>query len=311
MMTRNRLHRWLLPAFSLAVVLAVVGPQRCWAAVSPDIEYSHPEGVPLQLDLETPDGPGPFPVVMFVHGGDFVGGNRKSVSKPLVEELRQAGIAWASIEYRLAPKYHFPTPTEDIEAAVRFLKAHAKEYRLDPKRVALMGESAGVLLVSYVGTVARGDNSVAAVVSISGTHDLVRRFHPEGGCFVGGKFVPNPHPGEPQFCMPSGISAYLNISGPGPEAERLLRMASPKEHIRKDMPPYLVLHGSADVQAPFEQSVYMFEAMRAAGARCDLMVIDGGGHGMGSWDQHPDQAAYRAKLVQWLKDRFADLGLGR
>jgi alpha-L-fucosidase 2 len=290
----------------LAAVLVCLGAAASAKAVTlPDIEYARPDGVPLQLDLETPEGPGPFPAVLFVHGGDFVAGNRKGVNRSLVADLRQAGIAWASIEYRLAPKYHYPAPVEDIESAVRFLKSHAKEYHLDPARLALMGESAGVLLVSYVGATATGESSVAAVVNVSGTHDLVRRFHPQGGCFVGGKFVPNPEPGTPQFCMPKGISAYLDVTGPGADAERRIRKGSPKEHIHRDMPPYLFLHGSADVNAPFEQSVFMFEAMRAAGARADLIVIDGGGHGLGSWDAHPDQATYRPKLLQWLKSTLA------
>ena len=295
------LAKWFAAAFFLC--LGVVAPAK--AATLPDIEYARPDGVPLQLDLETPDGPGPFPTVIFVHGGDFTAGNRKGVNKSLVADLRQAGIAWASLEYRLAPKVHFPAPIDDIESAVRFLKAHAKEYHLDPNRLALMGESAGVLLVSYVGATAKGESSVAAVVNVSGTHDLVRRYHPQGGCFVGGMFIPNPEPGKPQFCMPAGISAYLNITGPGPEAERAMRKASPKEHIRKEMPPYLFLHGTADVNAPFEQSVCLFEAMRAAGARADLIAIDHGGHGLGSWDARPAQAAYRPKLLQWLRPTLA------
>lgn len=289
-------NRWVL---GLVVALGVAGPLH--SATLPDLEYSRPDGVPLQLDLETPEGAGPFPAVVFVHGGDFTGGTRKGTSKGLIAALREAGIAWASIEYRLAPKYRFPAPTDDIESAVRFLKGHSREYHLDPERLVLMGESAGVLLVSYVGATARGESRVAGVVCVSGTHDLQRRFHPTGGCLVGGKFVPNPNPGQPQFCMPAGISAYLNITGPGPEAEKALKTASPREHIRKEMPPYLLLHGTWDVQAPFEQSVAMFEAMRAAGARANLIAIDGGGHGMGSWDAQPAQAGYRARLLDWLR----------
>jgi dipeptidyl aminopeptidase/acylaminoacyl peptidase len=100
-----------------------------------------------------------------------------------------------------------------------------------------------------------------------------------------------------------GLAAVVcvsGISGPGPEAERMLLTASPKEHIRRDMPPYLFVHGTADLNAPFEQSVFMFEAMRAAGARSDLYAIDAGGHGMGAWDTHPAQAAYRPFMVDWL-----------
>jgi acetyl esterase len=166
--------------------------------------------------------------------------------------------------------------------------------------VALMGESAGTLLVSYLGTV-KSDPPLAAVVGISGTHDLRRRLHPTGGCFVGGKFVPNPEPGKPQFCLPVGIGAYLNVTRDGRDTDRIIRAASPRERIRAGMPPYLLVHGTLDVNAPFEQSVFMYEAMRAAGQRADLLVVDGGGHGMGRWDPDPALAGYRARMVEWLK----------
>jgi acetyl esterase len=304
----ERLVNRLVPIFLALPLLAAASGAR--AASYPDVEYARTDGTALQLDLEVPDGAGPYPVVVFVHGGDFTGGNRKGTNRGLVTALREAGIAWASIEYRLAPQVRFPAPVRDIESAVRFLKRRAREYRLDPERIALMGESAGVLLVSYAGAMARGESRVAAVVGVAGTHDLVRRFHPIGPCFVGGKFVPNPNPGHPQFCMPAGISAYLDITGPGEEAERRIRAASPKEHVRKEMPPYLLLHGTADVNAPFEQSIFMYDAMHAVGARCDLIVVDGGGHGMAPWDRVPEQAGYRGKLVEWLKQTLR-VGDGR
>jgi len=271
------------------------------------VEYARPDGEPLRLDLETPEGAGPFPTVLFVHGGDFTGGSRKGTSKRVIAALREHGIAWVSLDYRLAPRYRFPAPTDDIRSAVRFLKARAAEYRLDPARIVLMGESAGVLLVSYVGATARGDSRVAAVIAVAGTQDLRRRFYPPGGCFVAGSFVPNPEPGKQQLCLPTGIAAYLNLSGPGPEVERAIRQASPREHISKEMPPYLMLHGTADLNAPFEQSVLMFEAMRAAGARSELIVVERGGHGMGSWDAQPSQAGYLQKMVAWIRTVLAQV----
>ena len=287
-------------AIGIGLLLGLAGsPAR--AASYPDVEYAKPDGKPLQLDLETPDGDGPFPAVVFVHGGDFSAGNRKGTNQGLIAALKAEGIAWASIEYRLAPAYHFPALTDDIQTAVRFLKSHAKEYHLQPNRLALMGESAGVLLVSYAGVVGKGENSVAAVINVSGTQDLRRRFHPTGGCFVAGKFVPNPNPGQPQLCLPTGIAAYLNLTGPGPEVEQAIKKTSPRELIHKGMPPYLMVHGTADLNAPFEQSILMYEAMRAAGAPADLLIIDGGGHGMGSWDAKPELAGYRPKLVAWIK----------
>jgi alpha-L-fucosidase 2 len=285
----------------LLLLASLVFAAPACAANFPDVEYSRPDGVPLQIDLETPDGAGPFPIVVFVHGGDFKAGNRKGTNRGVVEALRGAGIAWASVEYRLAPQYHYPAPINDLRSAVRFLKKHAPEYHLRGDRIALMGESAGVLLVSHYGAAVRGEDAVASIVGVSGTHDLYRRYHPVGPCFVNGAFVPNPHPGTPQFCMPEGISLFLNITGPGPEVERMIKLVSPKELVRKDMPPYLLLHGTADVNAPFEQSVFMQEAMVAAGARCDLIAVDHGGHGFGSWDNDPKMATYRPRMVEWLK----------
>lgn len=292
--------RWLAGLILAAAVLA--GPAR--AAQFPDVEYARPDGVPLQIDIETPDGAGPFPIVVFVHGGDFKAGNRKGTNRGVVQALKDAGIAWASVEYRLAPQYHYPAPIDDLRSAVRFLKDHAAEYRIKPERIALMGESAGVLLVSHYGAVARDKDSVAAVISVSGTHDLYRRYHPVGPCFVGGVFVPNPTPGKPQFCMPEGISMFLNITGPGPEVERMIKLVSPKERVHRGMPPYLFLHGTADVNAPFEQSVFMLDAMSRVGAECELIAVDHGGHGMGSWDKDPTMAGYRAKMVAWIRDHL-------
>lgn len=290
--------------FVLLLLSAVLSPAPSRAATFTDVEFASPAGEPLLLDLQTPEGPGPFPTFIFVHGGDFVAGSRKGGPKLLVEDLKKAGYAWATIDYRLAPKHRYPAQIDDIEAAVRFLKRSASKYAVDPDRLVLVGESAGVLLVSYAGTRFKGGSRVAGVISVAGTHDLYRRYHPAGGCFVAGKFVPNPEPGKPQFCMPAGISAYLGITGPGPDSLKRMRAASPIEHLHKDMPPYLLLHGTADRNAPFEQSVYMFEAMRAAGARSDLYVVDGGGHSAATWETVADQGAYRAYALAWSKRLF-------
>jgi acetyl esterase len=288
---------------AVLILLAVLGSGGVARAETiPDVEYARPEGEPQLLDLDLPEGPGPFPAVIFVHGGDFNAGSRKGVNKALVAELKATNIAWVSMDYRLAPKHRFPAPTDDIRSAVRFLKANAANYRLDPNRLALMGESAGVLLVSYVGATQKDDSKVAAVINVAGTHDLRRRFFPTGGCFIAGTFVPNPMPGAQQLCLPNGIAGYLNLTGPGPEIERAIKAASPREHVHRRMPPYLFVHGTQDVNAPFEQPVLMFEAMRAAGAPCEFIAVDKGGHGMGNWDAKPELAGYRPRMVQWIKD---------
>lgn len=295
-------RRDILAGAVAALSVGVLRP--AGAEAFPDREYARRDGEPLFLDLELPVGAGPFPLVLYVHGGDFVAGNRKGFNRSLAGDILKQGIAWGSVEYRLAPRARFPALTDDIQAAVLYLKDHAAEYRLNPDRLALMGESAGTLLVSYLGATARGRARVAAIVGVCGTHDLRKRFHPDGGCFIAGKFVPNPEPGKPQFCMPTGIATYLGITGPSPNAEALIRRASPREHVHREMPPTLLLHGTHDRNAPFEQSVYMFEAMRAAGAHCDLYAVDGGGHCTVGWDKDPDQARYRKFLLDWLRNKL-------
>ncbi len=96
-----------------------------------DIEFARPGGVPLTLDASIPDGKGPFATVVVVHGGGWQNGSKRSYEKPLLPVLTQAGFAWFTINYRLAPQHKYPAAVEDVEAAVRWVKQHAKEYKVD------------------------------------------------------------------------------------------------------------------------------------------------------------------------------------
>jgi pectinesterase len=116
--------------------------------VKTDIEYAQAGGESLKLDAFVPAGKGPFPAVIFVHGGGWSGGDKTGGNDPLFVPLAQKGFAWFTINYRLAPKHHHPAPVEDVEAAIRWVKAHAAEFKVDPQRLALVGESAGGQLVA-------------------------------------------------------------------------------------------------------------------------------------------------------------------
>src|SRR5258706_7204930 len=100
------------------------------AAASTDrtgVEFARPGGHSLLLDLHVPDGVGPFPAAILVHGGGFDGGSKSTNVRPLFEPLANAGFAWFSIDYRMAPGFRFPQAREDMESAIRWVKAHAKE----------------------------------------------------------------------------------------------------------------------------------------------------------------------------------------
>ena len=118
-----------------------------------DVEYARPGGHPVLLDLHVPDGPGPFPAAILVHGGGFDEGSKSTNPRPLFQPLADAGFAWFSIDYRMAPEFRFPQAMEDVNSAIRWVKGNAREYHVDARKIALIGESAGGLLVRWRGRV--------------------------------------------------------------------------------------------------------------------------------------------------------------
>jgi len=251
-----------------------------------DIEFAKAAGVSLTLDAYVPEGPGPFPAVIIVHGGGFERGDKQTFVPPLFQPLARAGFAWFSINYRLAPKYPFPAAADDVESAVRWVRAHAGEYKVDTTRIALMGESAGGHLVAYVGAKSGRKLGLAAVVPFYGPHDLESRAR-------AGKQVS------------AGLKGFLAIDQLDDAAYRKLRQASPITYVKKDMPPFLFIHGTKDETVPYEQSSKMCDKMKQAGARCEVFPVEGGGHGLGGWEKNPAFQAYKKKMVEWLNQTLA------
>jgi acetyl esterase/lipase len=135
------------------------------------VEYGRPGGHALLLDLHVPDGPGPFPAAILVHGGGFDGGSRATNMAPTFQPLADAGFAWFSIDYRMAPEFRFPEARDDIDAAIQWVKANAHTYKVDAAKIVLAGESAGAFLVNYAATHETPATKVAAVVDIYGPVD--------------------------------------------------------------------------------------------------------------------------------------------
>lgn len=278
------------------VFLCICLPGLLGAGLRPDIEFARRGNETLAMDAFIPAGPGPFPAAIWVHGGGFVAGDKKPHPKSLLDPLEQKGWAWFSVNYRLAPAYPFPAQTDDVEAAVAYIKAHKAEFKIDPKRLVLIGASAGGHLVSFVGAHHAKGNDVAAVVPFFGEHDLVDRVHPKGSCMVDGRVVENPGP----MCLSPGLEKFLGITAASPNAEAVVRRASPVIYVSKKTPAYLLIHGTKDFNVPYEQSERMLAAMKKAGARCELIRVEGGGHGFGAWDKDPSMSGYKQKMLDWL-----------
>lgn len=260
-----------------------------------DVEFARPGGKPLLLDLHVPDGPGPFLAAILVHGGGFDEGSRSTNVRPLFQPLAGAGFAWFSIDYRLAPAGRQPDATADVDAAIAWVRTHAAEYHVDTARIALIGESAGGYLVNWAGTHQTAETKVAAVVDFYGPVDyarlaLQRQAHPE-------RF--NMTSINRHFANGGGIR-FFGVEKLDDDGLTKLRALAPIAAVRRGMPPFLCLHGTKDDQVPYEQSVMMCDAMKTAGSSCDLITVDGGGHGMSSW-RAPEMQHWIPEMVQWLK----------
>jgi len=250
-----------------------------------DVEYAHVGDVVLKLDASVPDGKGPFPAVIIVHGGGFTGGNKQMYVTPMFEPRSRAGFAWFSIDYRLAPQYRFPAAVEDVDHAIEYVKSHAAEYKVDTKRIALLGESAGGYLVSYVGTQTDPRWRVAAIVSFYGPHNLIGELEMR----------------RQQGVEPSAIKDFLGITEFDYAALARVRKDSPINRVHKGMPPYLLAHGNEDKVVAYEQSVKMCERLKQAGDSCELCTVVNAGHGMTGWEKTPE---YKQKVIDWHRQEL-------
>lgn len=254
------------------------------AAVHTDLEYGRAGGVSLKLDASIPDGPGPHPAVILVHGGgwhagDKDGGPSKGYMVPMHEPLSAAGFAWFSINYRLAPDFRHPAAVEDVETAIRWVKAHATEYRIDPKRIALSGESAGGHLVALAAVRADATTRVAAVVPFYGVFDMVAESR--------------------RRATLTNFTRFLGHEKNDETLTRLMTDASPITHVKPGLPPFLLIHGTGDQSVAFQQSVDFQTKLRTVDVPCELIPIKDGPHGMLPWPKlAPD---FKERVVVWLR----------
>jgi acetyl esterase len=254
--------------------------------VRSDVEYKRASGEAIRLDAHIPEGVGPFAAVILVHGGGWtVGDKRVSFIKPLFPTLDDSGFAWFSIDYRLAPKHPYPAAVEDVQDAIAFVKAHARDFRIDPNRIALMGESAGGHLVALVGAHPRKGSEVAAVVPFYGAFDIPAML-------------------KGQEKITGGFKDFFQLSEMNEQSRATLREASAATYVKRGMPPFLLIHGTADKAVPYDQSVKFCEQLKAAGNRCELYTVPNGIHGVMNWEKNPEQHAYKDVMVKWLRNNL-------
>jgi acetyl esterase/lipase len=261
-----------------------------------DIEYGRAGGEALLLDAGIPDGPGPFPVAILVHGGGWTRGDKAGSDRPgdgadiapWFNLLNRANYVWFSINYRLAPKHRWPACLEDLQTAVRWVKANAAGFRGDAGRIAVFGHSAGGHLALMLATISKPDTRVQAVAGFAAVADHEHKLAARGG-------------------LGDGLQALLGRPKEiTPEALHELRAISPINRVKAGMPPVLLLHGDADKTVAIEQSVAFQRRVKAAGGICDLITLPGAPHGLREWAKaSPDHESH---LLAWLDRTFAAAG---
>jgi acetyl esterase/lipase len=247
------------------------------------LEYANPDNQHLQLNLARPKGGDrKRPAVVCIHGGGFRAGDRKRWDG-FCKKLAERGYVAVTVTYRLAPKYQFPAAVNDVKAAVRWLRANAEKYQVDPDRIAALGDSAGGHLAQFLGVTGdiaqfEGDDGnsgqssrVACVVNYYGPSDFTKSY---------GKSV------DAAEVLPLFFGGDL-------EHERHRHVvASPLNWVTPQSAPTLLLHGTEDQYVAYEQAVWMRDRLKACDVDVELVTFPGAKHGFGGKDaEKAEQAA--------------------
>jgi len=256
------------------------------------IEYANPENTPLHLNLARPrQGSGPFPAILHIHGGGFRAGNRESYDAQCIR-FAERGYVAATITYRLAPQHPFPAAIHDCKAAVRWLRAHAQQYHLNPERIGVTGGSAGGHLAQFLGVTAhvpefegKGANldqpsHVNCVVNFYGPSDFTKSY---------GKSV------DAHEVLPLWFGGDLST------ARRLHILGSPLYWVTPDAAPTLCIHGTEDKYVAHEQAEWLVKKLTDATVEAELLSMPQAGHGFRGADAEKAEAAMMSFFDKHLK----------
>jgi acetyl esterase/lipase len=244
----------LCSALVLALTACAGSRERADYSVTEAVRYA---GSPVANDERVgdfyrPDGAGPFPAVLLVHGGSWQRGSRSEMVK-FARRFAGAGYAVYNVDYRLAPEHRYPAQLDDVRAAFAWLHAHARSLAVDPQRIAVMGYSAGAHLALLLG-LAESDGAPRPRAVVAGA-------------------------------APSDLTAYPNspvlaalIGGTGAALPDVYADASPISHGSPDDPPVLLYHGALDAIVDVEQSRRLLEKLRSVEVAAQLLEEPWSGH---------------------------------
>lgn len=261
---------------------------------TPDVTYATVDGEELKLDVARPrDAKLPLPLVVVIHGGGWAAGNRKAHDN-VTWEFAKRGYVSATVSYRFAPKYPFPAQIQDVKAAVRFLRANAERFAIDPAKVGAIGFSAGAHLSMMLGAMDKDDgyddvgehrdqpSKVQVVVSYFGPTDLLQ-----------------PYPDATKPILQKFLGGTVD------EKRDLAKRASPIYYVNAGDAPMLLLQGTKDPLVPHDQAVRMADALTKVGVPGRVELLLGAGHGWSGAELGRTAAETYAFFEQYLKAKPA------
>lgn len=291
-MQSNRLL-WFV-AFPLFVLPGSMHAQPAKVTVQRDVVYGKVHGAGLLADIAYPEGKGPFPVILSVHGGRWVGSHKADAGQGAIDVAKWAGLGFfaMSIDYRLVGCSPPPACYQDLQCAIRWVHAHKDKYPVDVDRIFLIGMSAGGHLVSLAATLGDGpfprtggweksSNEFRGVVGLAGPYDLETL---------------------------SWGNLWKPASGDQMAARKL---ASPIRHITAKSKPILILHADNDGSVPIQQARDMAEALKKAGAPHRFVEYKGKGHMVVTEEVIKETLAFVEELSKAKPEPKRQRGLAR
>jgi acetyl esterase/lipase len=248
---------------SSVVLVAAARPRSVSYRVHKDLVYAVHTHKELKADVYIPNGQGPFPGVLTIHGGGWAGGKPRHM-KSIAKRLARRGYVVVNIAYRFAPEHHFPAQVHDVKAAVRWMRSKAAELKLDPERIGAFGYSAG--------------GHLAAMLGLTDPSHRLEGHQDEGN-----------YSSRVQAVVAGGLPANFTVWPNSPiitefigksykEAPEVWKLASPSMYVSKDDAPTFLYHGAWDKLVEPEQSKFMRAALQDAGVPVELHMQKARGH---------------------------------
>ena len=265
-----------LSLLSLSAILLIGKADAQNVKTTTDVVYAEAtdkENKPVQIKLDAyvpENSPGKHPAIIMIHGGGWFAGD-KAQYKPWAQELAKAGYVAFSINYRLSPRFQYPAALDDVQSAVRWIRAHATEYGVDTEKIGAIGDSAGAHLASFLGTRDTRDNSNATLAAFSSRVRCVVDLFPPTDFTLSPDSVKEGSP---------GLFMLQGFFGKKPqEAPELYKAGSPITYVDKTSSPFLIFHGDADKLVPVDQSMRFHAALKTANVESTLVIFANEGHG--------------------------------